>query len=57
MMVGGEAMQSGLSFALNVALLHVLPAKQYGVFALIMVIGGIGLTYIRALTAMPRKIG
>ncbi|KAB1072575.1 hypothetical protein [Methylobacterium planeticum] len=49
-------MQSALSFALNLALLHLLPTKDYGVFALVMVIGGIGLTYIRALTAMPAAI-
>ena len=56
LMVGGEAMQSALSFALNLVLLHVLPTKEYGVFALVMVIGGVGLTYIRALTAMPAAI-
>jgi O-antigen/teichoic acid export membrane protein len=56
LMVGGEAMQSALNFALNLALLHVLPAKEFGVFALVMVIGGVGLTYIRALTAMPAAI-
>ena len=54
--VGGEAMQSGLHFALNIVLIHLLPARDYGVFAITMVIGGIGLTYTRSLTAMPACI-
>lgn len=54
--MGGEAMQSGLHFALNIVLIHLLPARDYGVFAITMVIGGIGLTYTRALTAMPACI-
>jgi O-antigen/teichoic acid export membrane protein len=54
--IGGEAMQSGLHFALNIILIHTLPALDYGVFAITMVIGGIGLTYTRSLTAMPACI-
>jgi O-antigen/teichoic acid export membrane protein len=49
-------MQSGLHFGLNIALLRVLSPHDYGVFAIVMVIGGLGLTYIRALTAMPAAI-
>ena len=56
MMIGGEAMQSAFNFALNLALLHVLSAKEYGVFALVLVIGGLGLSYIRSLTAMPASV-
>jgi O-antigen/teichoic acid export membrane protein len=55
-MVGGEGMQSALHFGLNIALLRMLPPQQYGVFAIVMVFGGLGLTYIRALTAMPAAI-
>jgi O-antigen/teichoic acid export membrane protein len=54
--LGGEAMQSGLHFALNIVLIHLLPARDYGVFAITMVIGGMGLTYTRSLTAMPACI-
>jgi O-antigen/teichoic acid export membrane protein len=54
--ISGEAMQSGLHFALSILLMHLLPARDYGVFAITLVIGGIGLTYIRALTAMPACI-
>lgn len=55
-MVGGEAMQSAFHLALNLALLHSVSARDYGIFALVMVAGGIGLTYIRALTALPASI-
>ncbi|TGT18455.1 hypothetical protein EN815_35660, partial [Mesorhizobium sp. M4B.F.Ca.ET.172.01.1.1] len=56
LMIGGEAMQSGFHFALNIALLHLLSAEGYGLFALAMVMGGVGLSYIRSLTAVPASI-
>lgn len=56
MMVGGEAMQSGFHFALNLVLVHMLSAKGYGIFAIVMVFGGLSLTYIRSLTALPASI-
>ncbi|TPI55803.1 hypothetical protein FJ417_23200 [Mesorhizobium sp. B3-1-7] len=56
LMIGGEAMQSGFHFALNIALLHLLSAEGYGLFALAMVMGGVGLSYIRSLTAVPATI-
>ena len=56
LMVGGEAIQSGFHFALNIALLHVLSASGYGIFAIGMVMGGVGLAYIRSLTAVPASI-
>jgi hypothetical protein len=56
LVIGGESMQSGLHFALSLALMRVLPARDYGVFAIIMVIGGVGLTYVRSLTALPASI-
>ena len=55
-MVGGEAMQSALHFGVNICLLRTLSAHDYGVFALVMVIGGLSLTYVRALVAMPASI-
>lgn len=54
--IGGEATQSALHFALNLVLMHQLSAFDYGVYALVMVMGGLALTYIRALTAMPGSI-
>ncbi|WP_027052285.1 hypothetical protein [Mesorhizobium erdmanii] len=56
LMIGGEAMQSGFHFALNIALLHLLSAQGYGLFAIGMVMGGVGLSYIRSLTAVPASI-
>jgi len=47
LMIGGEAMQSGFHFALNIALLHMLSAQGYGLFAIAMVMGGVGLSSIR----------
>jgi hypothetical protein len=55
-MIGGEAMQSALHFAVNLGLLRTMSAQDYGVFALVMVLGGLSLTYIRALSAMPASI-
>jgi O-antigen/teichoic acid export membrane protein len=55
-LVGGEAMQSAFHLGLNLALLHAVTPYEYGIFALVMVIGGLGLTYIRSLTALPASI-
>lgn len=51
--LGGEIVQSAFHFALNVALARTLPAEDYGIFAIVMLIGGICLTYVRALVGMP----
>ena len=53
LVLGGESMQSGLHFGLNLALMAVLPAREYGAFAFTLVLGGVGLVYVRSLTAMP----
>jgi hypothetical protein len=53
LVLGGEGMQSGLHFALNLALMTLLPAKEYGTFAFTVIMGGVGLVYMRSLTAMP----
>ena len=49
LVLGGEGMQSGLHFALNLALIALLPRKEYGAFAFTLVLGGVGLVYVRAL--------
>src|SRR5450755_863846 len=53
LMTGSEAIQSAFHLALNIALVHVSSARDYGVFAIVMLMGGLGLTYVRALFAMP----
>jgi hypothetical protein len=56
LMISGEALQSAFHFGLNIVLLPRLSALDYGVFAITMVIGGLSLTYVRALTGMPASI-
>ncbi len=51
--LGGEVVQSAFHFGLNVVLARTIGAEDYGVFAIVMLIGGIGLTYVRALVGMP----
>ena len=51
--LGGEGLQSAFGFGLNVALARTLPAKSYGEFALVMLIGGFALIYMRALIGIP----
>lgn len=55
-MVSGEALQGVFNLALNLALLQIVSTYDYGVFALVMIIGGLGLTYMRSLTALPASI-
>ena len=56
LMIGGEAVQSGFHFALNISMLHLLSAHDYGIFALSMVMGGVGLAYTRSLSAIPASV-
>ena len=51
--LGGELVQSGFHFGLNVALARMLTAEDYGIFAIVMLLGGVALTYVRALVGMP----
>ena len=51
--LGGEVTQSAFHFGLNIALVRTLNAEHYGVFAIVMLIGGVSLTYVRALVGMP----
>ena len=52
-MLGGEVVQSAFHFGLNVALVRMLSQHDYGVFAIIFLVGGIGLPYVRALAGVP----
>jgi O-antigen/teichoic acid export membrane protein len=51
--LGGEVMQSGLHFGLNLALIALMSPRDYGAFAFTLVLGGVGITYLRSLTAIP----
>jgi O-antigen/teichoic acid export membrane protein len=54
--LGGEGLQSGFHFILNLTLIRTLPAYDYGVFAIVFVLGGIALTYCNALVSIPAGV-
>jgi O-antigen/teichoic acid export membrane protein len=51
--LSGELVQSLFHFVLNVLLARRLSAHDYGVFAIVFTVGAVGITYIRALVAVP----
>ena len=53
LMLGGEAVQSAFHFGLNVGLVRSLSQADYGLFAIVFLVGGIGLTYVRSLAGVP----
>ena len=53
---GGEALQSGFHFILNLLLIRELTAYDYGVFAIVFILGGISITYGNALVSIPANI-
>lgn len=53
LMLGGEVVQSAFHFGLNIALVRTLTQHEYGIFAIVFLVGGIGLTYVRALAGVP----
>lgn len=55
-MLGGEVLQSAFHFALNVVLVRLLAPADYGVFAITMLLGGIGLTYMRSAAGVPANL-
>src|SRR5690348_800078 len=50
--LSGEGVQSGFHFALNLLLIRILSAYDFGVFAIVFVLGGISLTYGNALISV-----
>jgi O-antigen/teichoic acid export membrane protein len=56
MSLSGEGVQSGFHFALNLVLISVMTPHDYGMFAIILIIGGIGLTYGNALVSLPASV-
>jgi O-antigen/teichoic acid export membrane protein len=56
MILGGEGLQSAFAFALNISLARTLPATLYGVFAIVVLMGGFGIIYMRALLGVPACI-
>lgn len=56
LMLGGEVLQSVFHFGINIALVHALAPREYGLFAIVFLIGGIALTFVRAVAGMPASI-
>ncbi|MBP1182325.1 hypothetical protein [Methylobacterium sp. PvR107] len=51
--LSGELIQSLFHFVLNILLVRELDAHDYGLFAIVFAVGAVGITYIRALVAIP----
>lgn len=54
--LSGELIQSLFHFAVNIALVRELSAHDYGLFAIVFTVGGIGITYIRSMVAVPATL-
>ncbi len=54
--LSGEVDQSLFHFVLNILLVRELGAYDYGVFAIVFTVGAMGVTYIRALVAVPATL-
>ena len=54
--LGGEGMQSGFHFVLNLILIRMLSAYDFGIFAIAFVLGGISLNYVNALVSVPAAV-
>lgn len=54
--LGGEGTQSAFHFLLNLFLIRLLNAHDYGVFAIVFVLGGVALTYCNALVSVPTAV-
>jgi O-antigen/teichoic acid export membrane protein len=53
---GGEGAQSAFHFILNLTLIRTLSTYDFGVFAIVFVLGGISLTYGNALVTVPAAV-
>jgi O-antigen/teichoic acid export membrane protein len=54
--LGGESLQSGFHFILNLVLIWALTPYEYGIFAIVLILGGISLTYGNALVSVPAAV-
>jgi O-antigen/teichoic acid export membrane protein len=54
--LSGELVQSLFHFVLNILLVRELGAHDYGLFAIVFTVGAVGITYIRALVAVPATL-
>jgi O-antigen/teichoic acid export membrane protein len=56
LILSGELIQSLFHFVLNIVLVRELSAHDYGLFAIVFAIGAVGITYVRALVAVPATL-
>lgn len=56
LMLGGEVAQSAFHFGLNIVLARTMSPHDYGRFAIVFLVGGLALTYVRALAGVPAGI-
>lgn len=54
--LSGELIQSLFHFVLNILLVRELSTRDYGLFAIVFTVGAVGITYIRALVAVPATL-
>lgn len=54
--LGGEGLQSGFHFVLNLILIRTLTVYEFGLFAIVFVLGGIALSYGNALVSVPATV-
>ena len=54
--LGGEGLQSGFHFILNLILIRILNIYDFGLFAIVFVLGGIALSYGNALVSVPATV-
>jgi len=54
--LGGEGIQSGFHFVLNLILIRLFSAYDYGIFAIAFVLGGISVNYVNALVSVPAAV-
>ena len=56
LVLSGELIQSLFHFVLNILLVRELSTRDYGLFAIVFTVGAVGITYIRALVAVPATL-
>jgi O-antigen/teichoic acid export membrane protein len=54
--LGGEGVQSGFHFVLNLVLIRLLSPYDFGIFAIAFVIGGIAIAYGNATVSVPAAV-
>jgi O-antigen/teichoic acid export membrane protein len=54
--LGGEGLQSGFHFALNLALIRLLSTYEFGSFAIAFALGAVAITYMNALVSIPATV-